>query len=66
MGGFVFHVLNRGARRGVLFDTPDDYDAFVRLLRRAVEERPIRLLGFCAMRTHFHLLVWPENDQQLP
>lgn len=66
MGGFVFHVLNRGARRGVLFDTPDEYDAFVRLLKRAVDERPIRLLGFCAMRTHFHLLVWPENDQQLP
>jgi putative transposase len=66
MGGFVFHVLNRGSRRGVLFNTPDDYDAFVRLLREAVNRRPIRLLNFCAMRTHFHLIVWPETDQQLP
>jgi putative transposase len=66
MAGFVFHVLNRGARRGVLFETPDDYDAFVRLLRQAVDKRPIRLLAFCPMRTHFHLLVWPETDDQLP
>jgi putative transposase len=66
MAGFVFHVLNRGARRGVLFETAADYDAFVRVLRQAIDERPIRLLNFCAMRNHFHLLVWPETDQQLP
>jgi putative transposase len=66
MAGLVFHVLNRGSRRGVLFHTPDEYDAFVRLLRLAVEKRPIRLLNFCAMPTHFHLLVWPQTDEQLP
>jgi putative transposase len=66
MAGFVFHVLNRGARRGVLFDSTGEFDAFVRVLGQAVHKRPIRLLNFCAMRTHFHLLVWPETDQQLP
>jgi len=66
MAGFVFHVLNRGSRRGVLFHTPDEYDAFIRLLRRALDRRPIRLLHFCAMPTHFHLLVWPQTDEQLP
>jgi putative transposase len=66
MAGLVFHVLNRGSRRGVLFDTPEQYDAFVRLLRIALDKRPIRLLAFCAMPTHFHLLVWPRTDAELP
>lgn len=66
MGGFVYHVLNRGARRGRLLDTAADYDAFVRILREALALRPIRLLNFCAMPNHFHLVLWPETDQQMP
>jgi putative transposase len=66
MGGFVFHVLNRGARRGGLFETGGDYDAFERVLREALERRPIRLLNYCVMRNHFHFLMWPETDKDLP
>lgn len=66
MAGFVFHVINRGARRGRLFDDSRDYERFVAILRAALDERPIRLLGFCAMPNHFHLLVSPETDTQLP
>lgn len=62
----VFHVMNRGARRGRLFDTADEYDAFVRVLCEARHRCPIRLLTFCVMPNHFHLLVWPEADPQLP
>ena len=66
MAGFVFHVINRGARRGGLFDDSHDYERFVVILRQALDEHPIRLLSFCAMPNHFHLLVWPETDTQLP
>jgi len=66
MAGFVFHVLNRGARRGPLFDTSGDYDAFIDILREAVVRRPIRLHSFCAMPNHFHLVLSPESDTQLP
>ncbi len=66
MAGFVFHVINRGARRGPLFEKPDDYDAFERILREALTLRPMRLLIYCAMPNHFHLVCWPETDAQLP
>jgi REP-associated tyrosine transposase len=66
MGGIVFHVMNRGARRGTLFVDAGEYDDFVRLLRLAVKMRPIRLLSFCVMPNHFHLLVWPRTDAELP
>ena len=66
MGGLVFHVMNRGSRRGPLFESPADYDRFDWLLRTALIKRPLRLLAFCAMPNHVHLLVWPDNDEQLP
>jgi Transposase and inactivated derivatives len=66
MGGFIFHVMNRGARRGTLFVESGEYDEFVRLLRLAVRTRPIRLLNFCVMPNHFHLLAWPRTDTELP
>ncbi|MGQ0735176.1 MAG: transposase [Acidobacteriota bacterium] len=66
MAGLVYHVMNRGARRGTLFESTADYDSFVAVLREAVERRPIRLLSFCVMPNHFHLLLWPQTDAQLP
>jgi hypothetical protein len=34
VGGSCYHVLNRGNRQGEVFHGPDDYAAFVRLLRQ--------------------------------
>ena len=66
MAGHVFHVMNRGSRRGLILETPEQYDAFVRVLREALEKHPIRLLAFSPMPTHFHLVVWPTTDTQTP
>jgi putative transposase len=66
MGGLIFHVMNRGARRGSLFDSRPQYDHYEWLLRKAIVDHPIRVLTFCAMPNHVHFVVWPENDAQLP
>jgi putative transposase len=42
-----------------------DYDAFVRLLRRACARLPLRLLAYCLMPNHFHLGLWPAAEGQL-
>ncbi len=65
MAGLVFHVINRSAKRGPLLQTSADYDGFVRTLRDALAERPLGLLNFCAMPTHFHLLAQPATDTEL-
>ena len=64
-GGYVFHVLNRGAGRQRLFDTDQDYDAFVGLLEQARQVVPMRLLAFCVMPNHWHLVLWPESDDSM-
>ena len=64
-GGFVFHVMNRGARRLPLFEADEDYRLFLNTLRDAQARVPLRLLSYVLMPNHWHLVVWPEHDEEL-
>ena len=64
-GGLIYHVLNRGAGRQALFDDDADFAAFVRVLAEVLEREPIRVLGYCLMGNHWHLVLWPRHDGQL-
>lgn len=60
-----YHVLNRGNAQAEVFHNPEDYAAFLRLFPLAVERLPIRIVGFCLMPNHFHLVLWPYEDGDL-
>src|SRR6478609_1809255 len=64
-GGFVYHVLNRGNGRSVVFHKDGDYAAFLQLMLEAHEKVPMRLIAYCLMPNHFHLLLWPHGDDDL-
>jgi len=65
-GGVVFHVLNRGALRQTLFRSHKDYLAFMAALRETLAAMPtMRLLAFCLMPNHWHLVLWPAADGNL-
>jgi putative transposase len=64
-GGTVFHVLNRGNGRLTLFRKPQDYLAFERVLVEAHRRVPIRLLDWCVMPNHWHMVLWPRRDGEL-
>jgi putative transposase len=64
-GGYVYHVLNRGVARAAIFEKDDDYRAFLNVLREAAAEYPMRLLAYCLMPNHWHLVLWPEQDGEL-
>lgn len=64
-GGYVYHVLNRANARMTIFDNHDDYAAFETVLAEAVERSGTRLLAYCVMPNHWHLLVWPRKDGEL-
>ena len=63
--GLVYHVLNRANGRLRLFKKDDDYLAFLRVLLQARERVPIRILDWCLMPNHFHLVLWPKSDGEL-
>jgi REP-associated tyrosine transposase len=44
---------------------PGDYAAFQQIMLEAHEKHPVRILGYCLMPTHWHLVVWPRQDGEL-
>jgi putative transposase len=64
-GGYCYHVLNRGNARQEVFHKPADYAAFIRLFDEAQRRCRMRLLAYCLMPNHFHLVVWPREDGDL-
>jgi putative transposase len=65
VGGLCYHVINRGNGRAEVFRKPEDYTAFLQLLRQATERIPMRILAYCLMGNHFHLALWPRHDGDL-
>ena len=65
LGNWCYHVLNRGNARAEVFHKPDDYAAFIDLFAPACERIKMRLVGWCLMPNHFHLVLWPREDGDL-
>ena len=65
-GGIVYHMLNRANARLPIFQKDGDYEAFERIIQEALEHVPgMRLLTYCLMPNHWHLVVWPGADGEL-
>jgi putative transposase len=61
----VYHVLNRANGKRRIFEHDRDYLAFERVLAEVQERVPIRILAWCVMPNHWHLLLWPRQDGEL-
>src|SRR6516225_7237327 len=64
-GGLLYHVLNHAVARHALFEKEGDYEAFERVFAEALEKHVIRVLGYCIMPNHWHLVLWPRRDGEL-
>jgi len=65
VGGYCYHVINRGNGRAEVFHKEENFAAFARLLRAGVARTDVRLIGYCLMPNHFHLVLWPIKDGDL-
>lgn len=67
IGGHIYHVMNRAAGKRVIFGTIWDFIAFLTVLREVCDEHPtMRIVAYCLMPTHWHFLLWPVADGDLP
>jgi REP-associated tyrosine transposase len=62
----VFHVLNRGVGRRTLFGKDADYIAFMNVFTEAMRTRPMRVCAYCVLPNHWHMVLWPKHDGDLP
>jgi REP-associated tyrosine transposase len=64
-GGVVYHALNRGNNRQILFRKEADYLAFLKLMLEAKDQAQVDLLAYCLMPNHWHLVLRPVDDRDL-
>ena len=64
-GGICYHIMNRGNRRSTVYHTDSDYSVFTHLMSKACERIPMRVLAYCLMPNHFHMVLWPIGDGDL-
>lgn len=66
LGGYVYHVLNRANGRMRIFQTENDFLVFEKVLADGLMLFSMRLCGYCIMSNHWHMLLWPQGDGDLP
>ncbi|OGA49271.1 MAG: hypothetical protein A3F74_09055 [Betaproteobacteria bacterium RIFCSPLOWO2_12_FULL_62_58] len=64
-GDVIYHVLNRANARLPIFEKPSDFEAFERVLVEAHARMATRILAYCVMPNHWHLVLWPQRDGEL-
>jgi putative transposase len=57
--------MNRAVARSTIFAEEGDYAAFLRVVEEAAERYAMRVLAYCVMPNHFHLVLWPRGDGDL-
>lgn len=58
-------MLNRANAKLKIFTTRADYEEFVQAMREALDHVPIRVLSWCLMPDHWHLVLWPRREGEL-
>lgn len=63
--GAIFHVMNRAVRRTVLFETVQDYQAFVALVCETLTRFNMKIIAYCLMPNHWHLVMICDRLEEL-
>ena len=62
-GDEIYHVINRANARAKIFYQDADFLLFEGLLKSAKEEVvDVRILSYCIMSNHWHLVLYPKKD----
>lgn len=65
VGNAIYHVINRANGRLQIFNTPEDYRLFEKLIEEAKELTDMRIYAYEIMPNHWHLVLSPRNDGDL-
>jgi putative transposase len=59
------HIVNRGNRKSRIFLSAADYLGFLAAMTEAGERTVVRVLAFCLMPNHWHLVLWPYKGAEI-
>jgi putative transposase len=59
------HITQRGVDRREVFSSDQDRSTYLRLLQENLNDAAVRVLGYCLMSNHVHLLAVPAKEDSL-
>jgi len=65
IGGEIYHVINRANGRTTIFHKKENYIHFEKLFAEAKKRVDMRIVAYCLMPNHWHLVLHPRNDGDL-
>jgi putative transposase len=63
--GLAHHITQRGVDRRETFSCDTDRQTYLKLLAEHSIEANVRILGWCLMTNHTHLIAIPEREDSL-
>ena len=61
----IYHMLNRANFRSRLFRETAHYEDFLGIVEESLNFVPMRILAYCLMPNHWHLVLYPRADGDL-
>jgi REP element-mobilizing transposase RayT len=61
----IYHVINRGIFRQVIFEDDEDYSEFLEIVKRYIEKEGVSVYHWCLMSNHYHLVLEMSNPKRL-
>lgn len=58
-----YHLFNRGVNKQNIFFSEENYTYCLRLLKKNSENYHIKIIAYCLMPNHYHLLVRQDGEQ---
>ncbi len=65
VGDMLYHVINRSNGQIRIFDSDSDYKNFESILEEGKQLIDMRLLSYCIMPNHWHLVLYPKKDNDM-
>ena len=64
--GAVYHIIQRGHNKDILFNNQKDHKALKELIRKYKSKYAFDIYHYCVMSNHFHILLRIQEGIVLP
>jgi REP element-mobilizing transposase RayT len=65
IAGNYYHILDRGNERKQIFFENENYLFFLRRLKTGVDKSQVKVICYCLMPNHFHLILQETGDDAI-
>jgi REP element-mobilizing transposase RayT len=59
----IYHVILRGINKQIIFEDDEDHEMFLKTLKQYKTQSQYKLLAYCLMGNHVHLLLKTEKEE---